>query len=310
LTVPDLPAALIDHALAWCAGVLGPVRVMADASKTHGGHVSATQRLHTAAGFCYLKVHDSAAHWHNEVHAYEQWAAAFGDHAPRLIAVRDEAPLALIVSEIPGQILEHVTLPRDQEQAVWRAAGAALARLHDRGPGAAFGPVRRDGSPADDHPVEAPAYLRRSLNRDIDRAVEGDYLTPDELATLRAACDRIPAFAGERPTPCHRDYCAANWLVSPAGTWAGVIDFEFAYWDVRVNDFSRDPDWHWMHRPDLLAAFFAGYGRPLTADETRQIIVTRAAYALSAIVWGRDNAFYGFEREGRAALAHLAGLLD
>ena len=119
----------------------------------------------------------------------------------------------------------------------------------------------------------------------------------------------IPAFAGERPTPCHRDYCAANWLVNEQGTWTGVIDFEFAYWDVRVADFSRDPNWAWVQRPDLVTAFFEGYGRPLTPQAEQQRLVAYAEYALGAIVWGRDFAFYGFEREGHEALIHLKNWL-
>ena len=124
-----------------------------------------------------------------------------------------------------------------------------------------------------------------------------------ELSTVSQALE------GERPVPCHRDYCAANWLVSEAGIWTGVIDFEFAYWDVRVADFSRDPDWAWIRRPDLFNAFFEGYGRALTPSESQQLLVAHAEYALGAILWGRDNAFYGFEREGRESLAHLATLL-
>jgi hypothetical protein len=97
--------------------------------------------------------------------------------------------------------------------------------------------------------------------------------------------------------------------VSKEGTWAGVIDFEFAYWDVRVADFSRDPDWSWIRRPDLVEAFFEGYGRLLTPTEEQQLLVAHAEYALGAILWGHDHAFYGFEQEGRESLAHLASLL-
>jgi 8-oxo-dGTP diphosphatase len=131
----------------------------------------------------------------------------------------------------------------------------------------------------------------------------------EELATVRAAYELIPAFEGERPTPCHRDYCAANFLISPEGAWAGVIDFEFAFWDVRVADFSRDPDWAWVRRPDLVEAFFDGYGRSLSPIEEQQLLVAHAEYALSAILWGHDHEFYGFEQEGREALAHLAHCL-
>ena len=296
----------IDEVLGWCTSVLGPVKLTAEHSKTHGGHESSTYRLNTSQGFCYLKIHRTDSHWHNEVHAYEKWAGAFGDFAPRLLAVREKAPLALIVSEILGQILERTSLPRTQEQSVWRSAGAALAALHDLSIGNCFGPCLRDGSCAETFPKDAIEHIHVRLNGQIDKAVEGEYINNDELATLRAACKLLPVFKSEQPVPCHRDYCAANWLLNENGDWKGVIDFEFAHWDMRVTDFSRDPDWYWIHRPDLYEALFEGYGRPLTSVEERQLLVTRAEYALGAILWGHDHAFDGFEREGHEALAYLA----
>jgi Ser/Thr protein kinase RdoA (MazF antagonist) len=300
------PSTEMAIALDWCRSVLGPVEALSDVSKARGGHESSTCRLRAPAGACYLKVHHTPAHWHNEVHAYERWAGAFGDLAPTLLAVRDRAPLALVVSELPGQIVETMSLSPRQERAVWRAAGAALVALHDLGPGEGFGPCRRDGTCAEDWPHDAVETVALRLDRQIDRAIQGGYLSDRELATVREACERVPAFAGERPLPCHRDYCAANWLASSQGAWAGVIDFEFAWWEVRVADFSRDPDWAWIRRPDLVEAFLQGYERPLTPIEEQQLLVARAEYALGAILWGRDHAFYGFEQEGREALAHLA----
>jgi Ser/Thr protein kinase RdoA (MazF antagonist) len=153
--------------------------------------------------------------------------------------------------------------------------------------------------------MDAREFVATRFEGQVDQAVRAGYLNNDELTTLQAAFKLIPAFEGERPTACHRDYCAANWLVSPQGAWGGVIDFEFAYWDVRVADFSRDPDWAWVRRPDLDEAFFEGYGRRFTSQEMQQLRVARAEYALSAILWGHENAFYGFEAEGRQALAKL-----
>ncbi|MCA9962043.1 MAG: aminoglycoside phosphotransferase family protein [Anaerolineales bacterium] len=301
----------MDEALTWCAFVLGPIAIMADHSKEHGGHVSSTRRLRAAQGFCYLKVHQSQAHWQQEVHAYEQWRDAFGDHAPRLLAARDTAPYALVVTELPGQIAENMTLQPTQERALWHAAGAALVALHELESGDYFGPCRRDGSPAaGEGERDASQYVAGRLQTQLDQAISSNYLNDEELATLRAAHTLTPAFAGERPTACHRDYCAANWLVNEDGDWSGVIDFEFAHWDVRVTDFSRDPNWNWMHRPDLLAAFFAGYGRSPTATEEKQLLVTRAEYALGAIIWGTEHAFYGFAQEGHDALAYLKPLLN
>jgi len=54
-----------------------------------------------------------------------------------------------------------------------------------------------------------------------------------------------------------------------------------------------------------MEAFFDGYGRTLTAQEETQCILTRTRYALGAILWGHENAFYGFESEGRLALEHI-----
>ena len=304
-----VPKSEMDEALAWCRSVLGPVEVMSDASKLHGGHESSTRRLRTRDGFCYLKVHQTPAPWNNEVHAYERWAGAFGPFAPRLLAVRDQAPLALVTSELPGRILEDLPLPPAQERAIWQAAGAALAPLHALGPGEGFGPCRRDGSCAEALPQDAVDYVSQRFNSQIEKAAAGGYINRDELAILRAAYALAPAFEGERPLPCHRDYCAANWLVGPAGAWAGVIDFEFAYWDVRAADFTRDPNWSWYRRPDLLEAFLEGYARSFTPAEEQQLLVAHGEYALSAILWGRDFAFYGFEQEGRESLAHLAAWL-
>ena len=303
------PQTEMDEALGWCTSVLGPVEVMADHSKTHGGHDSSTCRLHVSSGFCYLKVHQSESCWHSEVHAYERWASAFGDLAPRLLAVRDIAPLALVISELPGQIVEDARLPPSQEQAIWRTAGAALIALHDLGPGECFGPCLRDGTCAEANPRDAVEYISKRFTGQIERAIHAGAINADERHTVEAACRLIPAFEGEHPLACHRDYCAANWLVSKAGTWAGVIDFEFAHWDVRVADFSRDPNWSWIRRPDLVEAFLEGYGRSFSPAEEQQLVVAHAEYALSAILWGHEHAFYGFEREGRESLARLASCL-
>jgi aminoglycoside phosphotransferase len=304
-----VPKTEMDEALEWCTSVLGPVEVMSDHSKAHGGHDSSTCRLHAPIGFCYLKVHQTQSHWNNEVHAYERWACSFGDFAPRLLAVRDEEPLALIIGELPGQIVENAQLSPSKERAVWRAAGAALGSLHKLGTGEFFGPCLRDGTCAEEFAQNAREYVSKRFKSQIERAIRAGYINDDELATIHAAYDLIPAFEGERPIPCHRDYCAANWLISKEGTWAGVIDFEFAYWDVRVADFSRDPDWSWIRCPDLVDAFFEGYGRSLTPTEEQQLLVAHAEYALGAILWGHDHSFYGFEQEGRESLAHLAHLL-
>jgi aminoglycoside phosphotransferase len=303
-----LPESELEKALAWCTAVLGPVEVLSNASKADRGHESVICRLHDSNGFCYLKVHRNLARWQNEVHAYERWGGVFGDSAPRILAVHDD-PLSLIINELPGQIMEGMQLPSSQERAVWVAAGAALAVLHNLANGEGFGPCLRDGTLAEAFPTDAREYMVGRFSQHLERAVQAGLIRNDELAILRVAYALIPAFEGERPVPCHRDYCTANWLINEAGTWAGVIDFEKSHWDLRAVDFNRDPDWCWIRRPDLFAAFLEGYGRPFTPAEKQQLLVAHMLYALDAILWGHEGAFYGFEREGHESLVHLASLL-
>jgi Ser/Thr protein kinase RdoA (MazF antagonist) len=153
------------------------------------------------------------------------------------------------------------------------------------------------------------AYVSAEFAREMGQAARDGLLDARETATLHAALERVELFSGERPVACHRDYTPYNWVVGPDGSWAGVIDFEFAGWDVRVREFSRYPDWEWIERPELIEALLEGYGRPLTAREEEQCLVARALYALSAITWGTGAAYHGFVAEGRRALAYLAPLL-
>ena len=292
--------------LTWCREELDAVEIVSDHTREHGGHESSTRRLQIPTGYCYLKIHTSGSHWLSEVFGYEHWAPTFGNRAPRLLAVRDEQPLALVVSELPGQILENAHLDRGKERSAWKSAGAALVSLHEYGNGSHFGQPNRDGSFPDDAHTNAVEYISRRFKEQVARCVDAGYLTETELATIHAAYNLIPSYEGERPVACHRDYCAANWLVAADGTWSGVIDFEFAHWDVRVADFSRDPEWNWMVRPDLVDAFYKGYGQRPTGLQEQQLLVAYTEYAVGAILWGHYNAFYGFEQEGRNALARLA----
>jgi hypothetical protein len=178
----------------------------------------------------------------------------------------------------------------DRQRTIWEDPGASpafrfpgtggVARRGSgaRGPsqsrrGEYFGPCRRDGTCAGRPICDAREYVSTDLEESSDHSIRAGYLNEDEQAIVRAARALVPAFEGEVPVPVHRDYCPANWLVTCDGVWAGVIDFEFAYWDMRVADFTRYPDWDWIGRPDLVEAFFDGYGRSLTPEEGQQRLV-------------------------------------
>ena len=299
---------ILDQLLAWCRQALGPVEPADDYRKSHPGAPVVTQRLRLGARDCFLKTHRHPQFWEAEVHAYENWATAFGRSAPELLAVRDEAPRAIVVSALPGTVAQDLSLTLQQERALWRDAGQALAPLHELAVGEFFGPCHRDGTPAGDAIIVARQFIVAQLQQAADRGRRLGYLGKREWDIVQAGIGLSAAFEGETPLPCHRDYCPANWLVDGNGVWRGVVDFEFAQWDVRAADFARFPNWEWIDRPDLVAAFFEGYGA-LTPMQEQQRLVALVRYALTAIVWGADNAYHGFADEGRVALRHLARLL-
>lgn len=305
----SIPKTQMTRALAWAQSVLGPIERLSDHTKLHGLRVSSTCRIRSPKGFAYLKVHESRVPWEIEIHGYEHWARAFGKHAPRLLGVRATPPLALLTSETPGRIVEKARLTHRQARVVWKAAGKALRPFHRQAVGPGFGQCRRDGTLIGKALRDPVDCVSRRLTGSLARAIRRTYLTHDEIATVRAAIELAPAFRGERPVPCHLDYCPANWLMNVDRIWTGVIDFEFSGWDLWVKDFTRDPDWHWINRPDLVESLLEGYGRPLSPTTRKQLLVGHTEYALNAILWGHENRFYGFEREGHESLAHLIKLL-
>lgn len=299
---------VVRRVLDWCSSLVGPCEIVSGDRRFHGR--TSVCRLRTTSGHCYVKIHSQKSFWESEVHAYERWVPAFGTLAPHLLAVREDEPLALLVSELAGEVMDKRRISVRQEATVWHDAGKALANLHALAVGERFGPCGRDGVCANTSVGDAKEYISAELERETDSAVRAGYVNDDLSGIVRAARDLVPAFADERPIPCHRDYCPANWLVTDAGAWGGVIDFEFAYWDVRVADFSRYPNWEWIRKPHLIEAFFDGYGRSLTPKEEQQRLVAQAQYSLSAIIWGCEHAYLGFAEEGRQALRHLATLLE
>ena len=295
----------LGQVLAWCVATLGPVNVLADHSRHHPESERSTVRIETAQGPCFIKMHADEEHWAQEVHGYEHWATAFADFAPELLAARDELPYAVVVSERSGKVLEEVELAPEQERAAWHAAGKALVALHELAVGEYFGPCRRDGACAGQPTHDAVAYITTLIDDALEKGRQTNCLSDSEQAVGQAALALIPAFAGQSPVPCHYDYCPANWLVDEEGAWNGVIDFERSHWDVAEADYTRDPDWSWLERPDLLEAFFAGYGYVATAKAEQRRLVADTLYALSTVVWASRVGYHGSLREARKALVHI-----
>jgi aminoglycoside phosphotransferase (APT) family kinase protein len=161
--------------------------------------------------------------------------------------VRDEEPLALVMTELAGRALEEVKVSSVQERDIWRGAGKVLTALHNLTAGEYFAQCQRDGTPAGRPVRDAKEYVAASLHDTEDRGIRGGCLGDTELAIIRLARTLLPSFDGERPIPCHRDYCPANWLVTDEGVLTGVIDFS-----------SLTGTFAWLISPDFLTGIGSG----------------------------------------------------
>jgi homoserine kinase type II len=174
--------------------------------------------------------------------------------------------------------------PGDAEQA--RAAGVTLARLHLE--------CREYPRQSDFAPLSVP----NGIGPFCDELAGWLAGVPGEHAPLVQALERIKrqwGGAGLENLPqgiCHRDYRAANLLVS-GGDIQAVLDFETARWDTWINDLSHAMVFlGTMYRgwapvePAIQREFLAGYTslRPLSEAE---LAIMPALIQLHSIELGR-----------------------
>ena len=216
--------------------------------------------------------------------AYRDWVPALGAHAPALHSAHDDVRL-LIVSRLPGVPAEGTPAADDPE--THRRAGALTRLLHE-------------GTP----PVEVDFAEELRLRLDDYVARGRDVLTADEIDVARSHAARL---AGTPPTaavPCHLDNEPRNWLVGPDDDVA-LIDFGNARRQPWITDVAPLRQRDWRARPDLAAAFFAGYGRE-PDDADRHLADGYVAYlAVSTIVWAHRHDDIPFADEARTWLREL-----
>lgn len=220
--------------------------------------------------------------WRAEVRAYREWVPALGGSVPTLRAADPELR-TLLLSSVPGRA------PRVTDSRAHRQAGVVLRRLHRSRPARRQRPSDRERT-----------SLRLSML--VDRNPGLFTSTEVEFASDRA--NRIKLLPlGER-VPCHGDYKPHNWLVDPSGTLR-VIDFGESRWAPAASDFARMFYGVWWVRPDLAAAFFAGYGRQPTRNELELVRLQLATHAFAEIAFGRNRGTPQHEDHGRSRLADL-----
>jgi Ser/Thr protein kinase RdoA (MazF antagonist) len=263
----------------------------------------------SATGMFYLKHHRTLLRWQNEVSAYETFVPAITDYTPRLVAVRDDLPRAILLTALAGTAMFQTELDESHRSAAWLHAGICLAALHEL-EGRRFGLcAEKTVDPDGFQGSNGAAAFHGYASHWIEAGIAAGVLTGPERRLGREALRHSVLFSGEAPRACHRDFTPRNWIVDKRGRWSGVIDFELAVWGTRAMDMDRWWDNYFTTSPECERAFFNGYGRELSDLTRHQIIVARVVNAVHQIVWGSANNDAGFVQLGREALVRLGPLI-
>ncbi len=236
--------------------------------------------------------------------AYARWLTHLPEETAGLVAVLPAPVRALLLRRLPGEPLVTGRVREAVEQTAHRRAGAFLRALHML--------------PEADHD---PLPLREAIPRRYAAwlARVSPRLTLAEAAHLRGLGEALQAdvglFARARRVPCHRDFTPSNWLIDGPivdgqisridGFF--VVDFEHAKLDCPLLDLVKLWTEVWGDRPDLEAAFFAGYGRTLGPDERLELQVLAAMHAMATVAWAHDHADPAFTLLGARALQRVLG---
>jgi len=236
--------------------------------------------------------------------AYARWLSHLPEETAGLVAVLPAPVRALLLRPLPGEMLVTGRVRESVEQTAHLRAGAFLRALH--------------AMPDVDHdPLPLRAAVQQRYAAWLARvsphltAVEANY-----LRGLGEALDAAPGlFARARRVPCHRDFTPSNWLIDGPVVDGQisridgffVVDFEHAKLDCPLLDLVKLWTEVWGDRPDLEAAFFAGYGRTLGPDERLELQVLAAMHAMATVAWAHDHADPAFTLLGARALQRVLG---
>lgn len=245
-----MTSAPVEELLALCRRHVDPA---AQAIAIHPGHDGTSILRATANGRdVVVKVHRSAEHHRQEIHAYQHWTQVLGDRAPELLAVIDEPP-GIVLTCLPGTRLDQAELSPEQEANAYHQAGGLLRRYHD--------------AAAPSLEPNITIWLAERGEHWLERG--RDFVGVTEAAELRAHLRELVELGPLPAVPCHLDFMPRNLLISTTGELS-VIDFEHSRYDLAARDLVRPATRIWASRPDLKDAFLTSY-RPLVDLDTRII---------------------------------------
>lgn len=240
-----------------------------------------------SGGMWFVKIHQNARFHGREVTALRDWVPGLGGAGPRLVAA-DATLRAVVLTAVEGRPLHGMVLPSDEERRVFRAIGQLAARIH-----ASPLPAASPGT--------APVVPGAKLERHLDGA--RPHLRPGDEEYVRSVVNGAVRLPPLEAVVTHADLQLRNPLRAGDGTLR-VFDFERSEPGPAVRDLVRLSD-AWHGRPDLLAAFLAGYGRPLSPAEQARLVIDAALDSVSGIAYGSDHGDLELVERGRRTLARL-----
>lgn len=222
-----------------------------------------------------VKHHLVTKAYESEARALRDWTPRLGPgRAPTLITADDDSGI-MITDRLPG------SAGTAAGPDAYHQAGRLTADLHAI-------------EPSGPQPDQAERMLRK-VDQWLRRAPG---VFADTEVDLFRSC---AAAAGELPDPqagsIHDDNQPRNWVLSPTGRLA-MIDFARAKLDLYLHDFERMVFAEWTDRPELADAFFDGYGRRLSDDESAMITYRGALQGMGTVIWSREHGDPGYEQHG------------
>ncbi|MGW1998117.1 phosphotransferase family protein [Embleya sp. NPDC001921] len=285
---------LPDELRRWIADRLPGVDDVTDVSWPRGN--SMVWRVAAGADVVFVKISPSAREYEREVRGYTHAARALAiDAAPRLIAA-DPDLRALMSSRLQGRVVRDLPLTVADERRVHEQAGHLLRRWHDHTP------------PATAH---ERAVLRAVVAGQAEEAAAcledtAGHLDDAQRALVQCVVDELPRLGEEMPVVYrHGDHATRNWLFDAAQDTVGVIDFEMAHHGIVVEEFVWLYGALWTTRPDLKAAHFNGYGRHLSDDEERFLLLLTARLGVSYLRSGLAKERSDLVERGRLVLTRM-----
>jgi len=217
-------------------------------------------------------------HLAREIHAHLHWLSPWSStgHGPQLLHHDRDAKL-LVTRYLPGALVQGH--PAEDDPDTYTQAGALLASFHNQ---------HRSVDPDFED-----AQNRRTLAwLDDEHRIEA--ATAARLRTLIRSWPTPPATL----VPTHGDWQPRNWLID--GTTVRVIDFGRAALRTSMTDLARLAARQFRGRPDLEAAFFAGYGPdPREVQAWRRVQLREA---IGTAVWAYQVGDERFEAQGMRML--------